>query len=67
MGNENNAAPAIVNLFIPGVGQMMKGETAKGILFLLGCFISAMLMIVIIGFLLFPVIYIWSIVDAYQG
>ena len=31
---EENLAPVIVNIFVPGVGQMMKGEGIKGIMIL---------------------------------
>ena len=54
-------APAIVNLFFPGVGQMMKGEVGRGIGFLIGA---------IVGYFIFVVpglaVHIWSIVDAYR-
>jgi TM2 domain-containing membrane protein YozV len=49
----------LLSLLICGVGQMYNGQVAKGILMLIGC---AVLWIVLLGW----VIWIWSMVDAYQ-
>jgi TM2 domain-containing membrane protein YozV len=48
-----------LSLLICGVGQMYNGQVAKGILMLIGC---AALWIALLGW----VIWIWSMVDAYQ-
>ena len=61
------AAPAIINIFLPGVGQMMKGQVGVGILILL---------VVILGWFSFALVFppivavlvqIWSIASAYRN
>jgi TM2 domain-containing membrane protein YozV len=64
---EKHGIPALVNLILPGVGQMMKGETLKGILILIGFLISAALTLLLIGFITTPIIYIIAIIDAYNN
>ena len=49
----------LLSLLICGVGQMYNGQVGKGILMLLGCI---MLWLILLGW----VIWIWSMVDAYQ-
>lgn len=54
--------PAVLSLFIPGLGQLVKGQVGKGI----GFFFLTMLgymFFVLPGFL----IHIWVIVDAYNN
>lgn len=59
---KNGGIPAILSLFLPGLGQMAKGQTSRG----LGIFISTMLgycCLVIPGFIL----HVWNVADAYQN
>ena len=58
--------PALLSLFIPGLGQIVKGQVAKGILIMIASFVAVLLCLVLIGFVLYPIIWIWSIYDAYQ-
>lgn len=53
--------PAVLSLFIPGVGQMVKGQIGRGILILIGCIFGYM-------FFVIPglIIHIWNIIDAYN-
>ncbi len=50
----------LLSLLIPGVGQMYNGHVAKGILMLIG---SIVLWLFFLGW----IIWIWSIIDAYQS
>lgn len=54
--------PAILSFFIPGLGQLVKGQVGKGILFFFGVIIGLI-------FLAIPgiIIWIWQIVDAYNN
>lgn len=61
------ALALLASFFIPGLGQLINGEAAKGILMFLGYLFSFVLMFVLIGFLTAPVIWIWGMVDAYTG
>jgi TM2 domain-containing membrane protein YozV len=57
----------LASFFIPGLGQLINGEAAKGILMFFGYLFSYVLMFVLIGFLTAPAIWIWAMVDAYTG
>ena len=58
---QKNGVPLLLSLFIPGLGQIVKGEIFKGIIvfvcFVLGCF-----------FFIIPGIIVWVIqlIDAYN-
>ena len=59
---QKHGVPAILSLFIPGLGQMVKGQVGKGILILIVTVVGYMFMII-------PglIIHIWQIVDAYNS
>ncbi len=56
----------MLSFLIPGLGQMYNGEIGKGILFLILAFVFAALMIVLIGFILYPILWLYGIYDAYN-
>lgn len=60
--SSKNGIPALLSFFIPGVGQMVKGQVGRGILILIATVIGYM-------FLVIPglVIHIWQITDAYKN
>ena len=49
----------LLSLLICGVGQMYNGQVGKGIAFLIGCIFA---WFILLGW----VVWIWSMVDAYQ-
>ena len=51
---KNPSIAVLLSFFWPGLGQIYNGEIGKGILFLIAAGISAGLMWVLIGFLLYP-------------
>lgn len=59
---QKNGVPALLSLFIPGLGQIVKGQTGRGIAILVGT---------IIGYFIFVIpgliIHIWQIADAYNN
>ncbi len=55
------------SFFLPGLGQLINGQVAKGLITLVAFILSWLLVIALIGFLLLPAIWIWSMVDAYTG
>ncbi len=57
--NTSNALAAIVNIFIPGVGQLIQGRLLAGLFFLFATFIGYILL-VIPGLIM----HVWAIVDA---
>jgi len=64
---KNPAVSLIVSFFLPGVGSMINGDTNRGILILALYLVSALAIIVLIGIPFAVGIWIWGMVDAYQG
>lgn len=52
--NQKHDIPALCSLLCPGLGQVVKGDFAKGVAFFVGSFPC------------FPVLWPWSVVDAYN-
>lgn len=70
--NKNNPAqkhgvPAILSFFIPGLGQLVKGQVAKGVGIFFGFIISFVLVSTVIGAVVPLIIYVWQIIDAYNN
>jgi len=65
--NKDPILAAILSFFIVGLGQIYIGLTKKGIILFLLAFISAILIIFIIGWFLWVVIYIYAKDDAYNS
>ena len=61
------AISLIASFFLPGLGQFINGDTNKGVAMIVAYFASFLLMLIIIGFITAPIIWIWSMVDAYQS
>ncbi len=62
--SEKNIIMAIIlSILLPGLGQMYLGLDHKGAIFLITYVVSAILILVLIGFLLCAVIWIWALVD----
>lgn len=66
MAEETYAFAAILSFLVPGLGQIIKGQIWKGIGLMLGALISGALAFVVIGLLTYPIIWIYSIYDAYN-
>lgn len=59
---QTHGVPAILSFFIPGLGQIIKGQAGKGILIFIGVIVG-LVMFVVPGVL----IWLWQIVDAYNN
>lgn len=59
--SQRHGVPAILSFFIPGLGQLVKGQVGRGILIFFGVIIG-------LAFFVIPgvIIWIWQIVDAYN-
>ncbi len=64
---KNRATAAILSFLFIGLGQAYNGEIAKAILFLILYAISIYLTFFMIGFVTTPILWIWSMVDAYRS
>ena len=64
---KNTGVAAILSVIFPGLGQIYNGQIGKGIVFIILGIIFAGLVIVFIGFILFPLFWIYNIYDAYTS
>lgn len=61
---EKNILLAIIlSVFLPGLGQIYLGLDNKGAIFLIAYVVSVVLILVLIGFLLCFIIWIWALID----
>ena len=63
---KNPGVAAVLSFFVTGLGQIYNGQIVKGVLFIIIQAINALLMYVLIGFITFPIFWIWGMVDAYR-
>lgn len=56
-----------LSFIFSGLGQIYNGEIGKGIAFIIAHFISLLLIMVVVGFITTPIIWIWGMVDAYKS
>jgi TM2 domain-containing membrane protein YozV len=60
------ALAVLLSFLLPGLGQIYNDEAKKGVWFLIAAVVSSLMIIILIGLLTTPIIWIWSMVDAYQ-
>ncbi|NPE27520.1 hypothetical protein HNV12_05960 [Methanococcoides sp. SA1] len=65
--NRKHGVPALLSFFVPGLGQIIKGEIFKAIGIWIALGISGLLTFIVIGFVLAPIIWLWQIYDAYNN
>lgn len=63
--SKNPGIAAVLSFFWTGLGQIYNGRIGKGIFFIFMQFVNALLMFALIGFITFPLFWIWGMVDAY--
>jgi TM2 domain-containing membrane protein YozV len=56
----------LLSFLLAGLGQIYNGQIGKGLVFMIAYFCSLVLMWVLIGFIIAPILWIWSMVDAYK-
>ncbi len=64
---KNPGLAAVLSFFYMGLGQIYNGQLAKGILFIVVYSVSILLMMVIIGFITTPILFIYGMYDAYKS
>jgi TM2 domain-containing membrane protein YozV len=64
---KNPGIALLASFFIPGLGTIMNGETGKGVGILIGYFVALLLSLVLIGIPFAFGLWIWGMVDGYQG
>lgn len=65
---KTRATAGLLSLLLPfvgvcGVGRLYAGQTGIGLAQLLGFFLGGLLLFVLIGFVIVPAVWIWSVVD----
>jgi len=60
MAESKHGVPALLSFFIPGLGQVAKGQVGRGIGFFFGTIVAS---ITIIGGV---IVWLWNIADAYN-
>jgi TM2 domain-containing membrane protein YozV len=65
-GEKNPAVALVLSLFIPGAGQFYNRDNKRGALMLGGALLSLLLVAFTIGVFTGAVIWIWSMVNAYN-
>ncbi|SIQ12458.1 hypothetical protein [Domibacillus enclensis] len=66
MLTKNPGIAAVLSVFWTGVGQIYNGQIMKGLILIVVQMINSALMWVLIGFVTFPLVWIWGIYDAYK-
>src|SRR5437879_2083091 len=61
---KNPSVATVLSFFWAGLGQIYNGEIGKGIMFICAAGISALLMFLVIGFFIWPIVWICGMVDA---
>ncbi len=64
---KNSGVAAVLSVFWTGLGQIYNGQIGKGIVLMAIQGINAVLMTVFVGFITFPILWVWGIVDAYKA
>ena len=57
----------ILSFIFPGLGQFYNGQSTKGLYFIIMAVVSWILFLILIGMIIYVLIWIWSIFDAYQS
>ena len=57
----------ILSFVFPGLGQFYNGHSTKGIYFIILAVVSIILTMILIGALIYLLVWLWSIIDAYNS
>lgn len=61
----NPFVAAALSAFVPGLGQIYNRELERGIAFIVASFLAFLSVMIMIGIVLYPAVWIYSIYDAY--
>ena len=63
---KSSGLAAVLSFLFVGLGQVYNGQIGKGLLFIIIGVICVFLMLFLIGFILYPIFWIYNIYDAYN-
>jgi TM2 domain-containing membrane protein YozV/ribosomal protein L40E len=61
----NPFVAAVLSAIFPGLGQIYNRELGKGLAVIVASFLAALSALVLIGFVLFPAVWLYAVWDAY--
>ncbi|MDK2947257.1 hypothetical protein SAMN04488589_0034 [Methanolobus vulcani] len=64
---QKHGVPALLSFFIPGLGQLIKGEIFKAIGIWVVVGICFLLQFILIGYVIGFIVWVWQIYDAYNN
>ena len=64
---KNPGIAAVLSFFFVGLGQIYNGEIGKAVVFMIAGIVSLLLLLLLIGFITTPILWIIGIVDAYRS
>lgn len=64
MNRKSPGTAVLLSLLFTGAGQVYCGRAARGIAFFGAAFVSAILILALVGFILLPMVWIWAAIDA---
>ena len=64
---KNPGLAAVASFFFAGLGQIYNGDILKGVLLMIVQVINVLLCFVLVGFLTYPLVWIYGIWDAYKS
>ena len=67
MEKEKHGIPALFSFFIPGLGQAIKGDGVKAVVFFIAAIVAWFTILLLIGLILVPVVHIVAAADAYSS
>jgi TM2 domain-containing membrane protein YozV len=62
---ENPFVAAVYSAILPGLGQFYNREPAKGAAIIVASFVAVLSMLALVGFVLYPAIWLYAVYDAY--
>jgi len=64
---KNPGLAAVLSFFYMGLGQIYNGQIAKGLFFIVMYTISIVLIVILVGLVTTPILFIYGIYDAYKS
>lgn len=62
----NPFVAAVASALVPGLGQLYNRQLTKGLGLLVAGFLAGLSMTVFVGFLLYPLVWVYAVCDAYR-
>ncbi|WP_434121270.1 hypothetical protein [Salinicoccus roseus] len=64
---KSSGVAAVLSALINGLGQIYNGQILKGIFIILLQVINGALTIILIGYVFLPIVWLYSVIDAYRS